>query len=228
MDIRGFAISSSSISRSISCFLQIIPDLLTFLCNDRLGNRFLDLRELCLPLSDDLESRNLSIGEVRCSHQPVTSDFLIEINCRVLLQSNSENLFTEDVVLDALRPSLAHVEIVVQCLLSKFFRQFSITIVLEALDDIVHCEFRHVLCTELRFHNNFRLPMQSSTIQFRSKSLTIFLLELSLPELHVDHPLSKFFVDTAMELWCILFFSAISLRRETLQLSSTISIQLAD
>ena len=84
---------------------------------------FFDLRELRLPLSDDLDSRNFSFREVRRSHQPVSSDFLIEINGCVLLQSNSENFLTEDVIQDAFRLALSHVEIVVQCLLSKLLRK---------------------------------------------------------------------------------------------------------
>ena len=140
MEIRGFRISSRAVSRSVSCFSQIIPDFLASLGNNRLGDGLFDLRELRLPLSDDHDSRNLSFREVRCSHQPVSSDFLIEINGCVLLQSNSENFLTENVVRDAFRLALSHVEIVIQCLLSKLLRKFSITIVFEALDDVVHCE----------------------------------------------------------------------------------------
>ena len=36
--------------------------------------------------------------------------------------------------------------------------------VIEALDDFPHCELRHVLCTEFCFHNDLRLPIQSSSI----------------------------------------------------------------
>ena len=54
-------------SRSVSCLTEIIPDFLTFLCNNRLGDGSLDLRELCLPLSDDLDSRNFSFREIRRS-----------------------------------------------------------------------------------------------------------------------------------------------------------------
>ena len=54
----------------------------------------------CLPLSDDLDSRNFSFREIRRSHQPVSSDFLIEINGCVLLQGNSEKFLTENVILD--------------------------------------------------------------------------------------------------------------------------------
>ena len=78
---------------------------------------------------------------------------------------------------------------------------------------ILSTELRHVLCTELGFHNNLRLPMQASSIQLRSQSVTVILLVLSLPELHVDLPLSKILIDTAMKLWYMLFFSAISHRR---------------
>ena len=90
---------------------------------------FFELRELCLRLSDDLDSRNFSFREVRRFHQPVSSDFLIEINGCVLLQRNSENLLTENAIQDAFRLALSHVEIVIQCLLSKLLRKFSITFV---------------------------------------------------------------------------------------------------
>ena len=75
----------------------------------------------------------------------------------MLLQSNSENLLTENFIQDAFRLSLSDVEIVIQCLLSKLLMKFSITIVFEALDDVVHCELRHIVCTELCFHNDLRL-----------------------------------------------------------------------
>ena len=88
-------------------------------------------------MCDDLDSRNLSFREVGRCHQPVSSDFLIEINGCVLLQSNSENFLTENVIQDAFRLALSHVEIVIQCLLSKLLRMFSITIVFEALDDVI-------------------------------------------------------------------------------------------
>ena len=96
---------------------------------------FFDLRELCLLLSDDLDSRNFSFREVR-SHQPVSSDFLIEINGCVLLQGNSENYLTESVIQDTFRLALSCVEEVIQCLLSKLLRKFSITVVFEALNDV--------------------------------------------------------------------------------------------
>ena len=113
---------------------------------------FFDLRELCLPLSDDLDSRNFSFREVRRSHQPVSSDFLIEINGCVLFQGNSENFFPENVIQDAFRLALSHVEVAIQCLLSKLLRKFSITVVFEALNAVVHCELCNSLCSELRFH----------------------------------------------------------------------------
>ena len=160
---------------------------------------FLTCARLCLPLSDDLDSKNFSFREVRCSHQPVSSDFLIEINGCVLLQSNSENVHG-NVIQDALRLTLSHVEIVIQCLLSKLPRKFSINIVFEALDDVVHCELRHILCAEVRFHNDLRLSMQSSSIQPWSQSFMIFHFV----------PLSKLFVDTAIESWHMLFFSAVN------------------
>ena len=94
----------------------------------------------CLPLSDDLDSRNFSLREVRCSHQPVSSDSLIEINCCVLLQSNSENLFTKNVIQDAFRLFLVSCQNNCPVRHSKLLRKFSITIVFEALDDVVHCE----------------------------------------------------------------------------------------
>ena len=82
----------------------------------------------------------ISFREFRRSHQPVSSDFLIEINGCVLLQGNSENFFTENVIQDAFRLALSHVEVVIQCFLSKLIRKFSITVVFEALNDVVHCE----------------------------------------------------------------------------------------
>ena len=90
------------------------------------------------PESNDLDSRNFSFREMRRSHQPVSSDFLIEINGCVLLQGSNENFFTENVILDAFRLALSHVEVVIQCLLSKLLRKFSITVVFEALNDVVH------------------------------------------------------------------------------------------
>ena len=130
--------------------MEIIPDFFPFLCNNRLGDGSLDLRELCLPRSDDLDSRNFSFREIRRSHQPVSSDFLIEINGCVLLQGNSENFFTKNVALNAFSLALSHVEIVIQCLLSKLLRKFSISVVVEALNDVVHCELCNILCSELR------------------------------------------------------------------------------
>ena len=150
-----------------------------FATNNRLGDGLLDLRELCLPLSDDLDSRNFSLREVRCSHQPISSDFLIEINCCIFLQSNSEYFFTEYIILDAFRLSLSHVKVVIKRLLSKLFKKFSIAIVLKASDDFPHCELRHILCTELCFHNDLRLPMQSSSIRPWSHSYAIILFVLS-------------------------------------------------
>ena len=113
---------------------------------------FSDLRELCLLLSDVLDSRNFSFREVRRSHQPVSSDFLIGINGCVLLQGNSENFLTENVVQDVFRLTLSHVEVVIQCLLSKLLKKFSITVVFKTLNDVVHCELCNILCSELRFH----------------------------------------------------------------------------
>ena len=54
---------------------------------------------------------------------------------------------------------------------------------------------------ELRFHNYFRLSVQTSPTQPWSQSDTVFFLELNLPEPHISFPLSKFFVDAAIELW---------------------------
>ena len=103
-----------------------------------------------------------------------------------------------------------HVE--VACLLSTLFRKFSITIFLEALDDFLHCEQRHILCTELCFHNDLRLLLQSSLFDnsLGSLSYAIILFVLGLPELYINLPLSKLFVDSAQELWHILFFSAVN------------------
>ena len=166
--------------------------------------------ELCLPLCDDLDSRNFSFREIRRSHQPVSSNFLIEINGCVLLQGNSENFFTENVILNAFSLALSHVAIVIQCLLSKLFRKFSIPVVFEAFDDVVHCELCNILCSELCFHNGFRLSVQTSPIQPWSQSVTVFHLEVNLPEPHISFPLSKFFVDAAIELWHLLILSAVS------------------
>ena len=106
MEIRGVSAYPPGRSRALSpASRRSYPDVLTFLCNNRLGDGFLYLRELCpLRLSDYLDSRNFSLREVRCSHQPVSSDCLIEINCCILLQSNGENFFTEDIILDAFPP----------------------------------------------------------------------------------------------------------------------------
>ena len=111
-----------------------------------------------------------SLREIRRSHQPVSSDFLIEINGCVLLQGNSENFLTENVIQDAFRLALSHVEVVIQCLLSKLLRKLSISVVFEALNDVVHCELCNILCSELRFHNGLRLSMQTSPIQPWSQS----------------------------------------------------------
>ena len=43
------------------------------------------------------------------------------------------------------------------------------------------------------FHNDFRLSVQTSPIQLWSQSVTVFHLELNLPEPHISFPLSKFF-----------------------------------
>ena len=164
MEIRGLSVSTRAVSRSVSCLTEIIPDFLTFLCNSRLGDGSLDLRELCLPLSDDFDSSNFSFREIRRSQQPVSSNFLIEINGCVLLQSNSENFFTENVILNAFSLVLSHVEIVIQCLLSKP-SEFSIPIVFEAFNDVIHCELCNILYSELCFHNDSRLSVQTSPIQ---------------------------------------------------------------
>ena len=55
MEIRGLSVSTRAVSSFVSCLTEIIPDFLTFLCNNRLGDGFFDLRKLCLPLSDDLD-----------------------------------------------------------------------------------------------------------------------------------------------------------------------------
>ena len=60
------------------------------------------------------------------------------------------------------------------------------------------------------FHNDFRLSVQTSPIQPWSQSVTVFHLELNLPEPHISFPLSKFFVDAAIELWHLLILSAVS------------------
>ena len=158
-------------------------------------------------LGDDLHSRNFSFREIRRSHQPVSSTFLIEINDCVLLQSNRENFITEKVILTAFSLALSHVKIVIQCLLSKLLRKFSITVVFEALNDIVHCWLRNILCSEL-FSQCFRLSVQTSPIQPWSLSVTVFHLELNLPEPHISFPLSKFFVNAAIELAHLLILSA--------------------
>ena len=131
---------------------------------------------------------NFSFREIRRSHQPVSSDFLIKINGCVLLQGNSENLFTKNVVLNAFSLALSHVEIVIQCLLSKLFKKFSITVVFEALNDVVHCELCNNLCSELRLHNDFRLSVQTSPIQPWSQSVAVFQRELNLPEPSHEFP----------------------------------------
>ena len=208
MEIRGLSVSTRAVSRSVSCLTEIIPDFLAFLCNSRLGDGPLDLRELCLPLSDDLDSRNFSFREIRRSHQPVSSDFLIEINGCVLLQGNSKNFLTENVILNAFSLALSHVEVVIQCLLSKLLTKFSITVVFEALNDVVHCELCNILCSELRFHTDFRLSVQTSPIQPWSPSVTVFHLELNVPEPHISFPLSNF--SSMRPLWHVLILSAVS------------------
>ena len=65
-------------------------------------------------------------------------------------------------------------------------------------------------CAELCFDNDLRLSKQTSSIQLWSQSVAILLFVLNLPELYISLPLSKLFVDTAMELWHMLFFSAVS------------------
>ena len=205
MEIWGLSVSTRAVSRSVSCFTEIIPDFLTFLCNNRLGDGFLDLRKLCLPLSDDFDSRNFSFREIRRSHQPVSSNFLIEINGCVLLQSNSENFFTENAILNAFSLALSHVEIVIQCLLSKFFRKFSMTVVFEAFDDVVHCELHNIMCSELCFHNDFRCPCKPLRHSFGPS-----LSQSSALNSTISFPLSKFFVDAARELWHLLILSAVN------------------
>ena len=44
MEIQGLSVSTRAVSRSVSCLTEIIPDFLTFLCNNRLVMAF---RELC-------------------------------------------------------------------------------------------------------------------------------------------------------------------------------------
>ena len=78
MEVRIISVCTRAVSRSVSCLTEIIPDFLAFLCNNRLGDGFFDLRELCLPLSDDLDCGNFSFREIRRSQQPVSCDFLIE------------------------------------------------------------------------------------------------------------------------------------------------------
>ena len=63
----------------------------------------------------------------------------------------------------------------------------------EAFDDVVHCELCNILCSELCFHNDFRLSVQTSPIQPWSQSVMVFHLELNLPEPHISFPLSKCF-----------------------------------
>ena len=65
-------------------------------------------------------------------------------------------------------------------------------------------ELCNILCSELCFQNDFRLSVQTSPIQPWSQSVTVFHLELNLPEPHISFPLSKFFVDAAIELWHLL------------------------
>ena len=54
-------------------FPEIIRDFLTFLCNNRLVDGLFDLLELCLPLSDDLDSEiSLSVRfDVLISQYPL-------------------------------------------------------------------------------------------------------------------------------------------------------------
>ena len=49
MEILGLSVSTRAVSRSVSCLTEIIPDFLTFLCNDRLGDDPVNLRELSAP-----------------------------------------------------------------------------------------------------------------------------------------------------------------------------------
>ena len=169
---------------------------------------FFDLRELCLPLCDDLDSRNFSFREIRRSHQPVSSNFLIEINGCVLLQGNSENFFTENVILNAFSLALSHVEIVIQCTScpsSSGSSPYPLSLRhLMMLSTVQHLVFRAL------FSQGFRLSVQTSPIQPWSQSVTVFHLELNLPEPHISFPLSKFFVDAAIELWHLLILSAVS------------------
>ena len=155
IEIRGLSVSTRAVSRSVSCLQEIIPDFLTFLCNNRLGDGFFDLRELCLPLCDDLDSRNFSFREIRRSHQPISSNYLIEINGCVLLQSNSENFFTENVILNAFSLALSHVKIVIQCLLSKLYVEEVVSVltpvvtgVAQAFNDLL-VELRLLLVAEV-------------------------------------------------------------------------------
>ena len=95
-------------------------------------------------------------------------------------------------------------------LVQALFRKFSIPVVFEAFDDVVHCELCKTSCSELCFHNGFRLSVQTSPIQPWSQSVTVFHLELNLPEPHISFSLSNFFVDAAIELWHLLILSAVS------------------
>ena len=114
---------------------------------------------------------------------------------KATVRISSRKMFIQD----AFRLALSHVEIVIQCLLSKLLRKFSTTIVFEALDDVVHCAVRHILCAELRFHNDLRLSMQSSPMQPWSQSVTIYQFELNLREPYISFPLSCLFVDSAIK-----------------------------
>ena len=66
------------------------------------------------------------------------------------------------------------------------------------------------MCTELCFHNDLRLRMQYSSIQPWSQPYAIILFVLGLPELYINLPLSKLLVDSAMELWHMIFFSPVN------------------
>ena len=126
VEVHSLNVSIRAVSRSVSCLTEIVSDFRQFHCMNRLGDGLLDLREMCLPLKDDLDSK---------ISRSVRFDVLTSQYPRiVLLQSNSENFFTENVILDAFRLALSHVEIVIQCLLSKLLRKLSITVFFEALN----------------------------------------------------------------------------------------------
>ena len=135
MEIRGLSASSRAVSRSVSCFTEIISDFLTSLDNNRLGDGlFLTCAScVCSWVMILIPEISLSVRFDALTSQPVSSDFLIEINGCVLLQSNSENFTTENVIQDAFSLALFHVEIVIQCLLSKLLKKFSTTIVFQSI-----------------------------------------------------------------------------------------------